>query len=386
VSIPVYFWFPVFGCLGLGFIAMSVPPVADQFMSLFSVGYGGLSFFLSAIYWTQAAIQVPAGLLVDRIGMLRAFLAALALCTIGSLGPLLQPDNLSLAVSFRLLIGVSSGMMFLVLMKILQTLTPANRVARVQGAQGAAFSLGTMLPYFTLPLFGSSGWLAAYFSGPIFCVVIGLCVFRLPLAPLRESRSTAGFAQIWQTMKDIAGSRQIWFLGCCHGLAFGSLTTLGSWLPAILADMRAGSVIDDWAVVTGAILLVGTTGRIFSGDVSRLMPRETLIRRAMLCIGLLYALMALSDAPLYALIPAVALAALCGSTYAAIFTLTIDISSPSYVATAVGFMNMIANGVNILLILLLGNTREFFGGFGPGLWLVVLIAAGLYVWGRRKFL
>jgi len=382
VSIPVYFWFPVISFLGLGFVSMSAPPVADQFMSLFSVGFSGLSFFLSAIYWTHTAVQVPAGLLVDRIGALRSLLVCITVCLIGSLGPLIQPDNLALAISFRLILGVSTGMMFLVFVTILKILAPPRHAARVQGMQGAAFCLGTMAPYLTLTHAGSSGWLAAYFSGVVFCAVLGACIFRLPLAPLKESRATADAAQVWQAMKVIATSKSIWFLGCCQGFSFGSLVTIGNWLPAILADTQTGSTLEDWAVATSAILLIGTAGRVFSGDVSRLMPRQILIRRATLCIGLLYALIALANSPLLVFIPAVALAMLCGSTYAAILTLTIDISPPAYTATAVGFMNMLANGVNIMLILLLGNTREFFGGFGLGLGLAALGAAAICAWGR----
>jgi len=382
VSIPVYFWFPVLGFLGLGFISMSAPPVADQFMSLFSVGFGGLSFFLSAIYWTHTAVQVPAGLLIDRIGAFCSLLACIALCLIGSLGPLIRPDNLALAISFRLILGVSTGMMFLLFVKILKILTPPQHAARVQGMQGAAFCLGTMLPYLTLTHAGSSGWLAAYFSGALFCAILGACIFRLPLAPLKESRAAADLAQVCQAMKVIITSRPIWFLGCCQGFSYGSLITIGNWLPAILTDTQTGSAIENWAAAAGAILLIGTVGRIFSGDVSRLMPRQLLIRRATLCIGLLYALLALANSPIFVFIPAMALAMLCGSTYAAILTLTIDISPPAYVATAVGFMNMLANGVNILLILVLGNAREFFGGFGLGLGLAALGAAGICVWGR----
>jgi MFS family permease len=177
-------------------------------------------------------------------------------------------------------------------------------------------------------------------------------------------------------------SRQLWFLGCCHGLSYGSLITVGNWLPAILADTRAGSSMENWAVATGAMLLIGTAGRIFSGDVGRLMPRQMLVRRATLCIGVLYGLLALANSPLFVLLPAVALAVLCGGTYASIFTLTTDIASPAYVATAVGFMNMLANGVGIMLILALGNTREYSGGFGLGLSLIALAAAGLCAWGR----
>ena len=382
MSIPVYFWFPILGSLGLGFISMSAPPVSDQFMNLFSVGYGGLSFFFSAIYWTHSAVQVPAGLLIDRIGTFRSLLVCIAICVIGSLGPLIQPDNLALAIAFRLVLGVSTGMMFLVLVKILQILTPPNHIARTQGAQGAAFCLGTMLPYLTLTHAGALGWLAAYLSGALICVILGVCIFRLPLPQLRANRTTADAAQVRQAIKVICTSRHIWFLGCCHGFSYGSLTTIGTWLPTILADTRAGSTIEDWAVATSAILLIGTAGRIFSGDASRLMPRQNLIRYATLCIGVLYALLALAHSPVFVLIPAVLLALLCGGTYAAILTLTIDSASPAYVATAVGFMNLLANGVNIMLILVLGNAREFSGGFGLGLGLAALSALGICAWGR----
>ena len=382
MSIPVYFWFPVICSIGIGFIYMSAPPVADQFMNIFSLGYGGLSFFLSSIYVTHSLVKVPAGLLIDRIGTFRSLLVNIAICLIGSLGPLMQPDNLAVAIFFRLILGMGTGMMFLLCVKIVQILTPAHHAARAQGMQGAAFCLGTMLPYLTLTHAGSSGWLAAYFSGVVFCAIIGACIFRLPLASLRESRTTTKAAPIRQAMKVIITSRPIWCLGCCQGFSFGSLVTIGNWLPAILTDTQAGSTIEDWAVATSAILLIGTAGRIFSGEVSRLMPRQLLIRRATLCIGVLYALLALAKSPVFVLIPAVGLAILCGSTYAAIFTLTIDISPPSYVATAVGFMTMLATGINVILILVLGNAREFSGGFGLGLGLAALGAAGIYAWGN----
>jgi len=116
-------------------------------MGIFSVGYGGLALFFSAIYWTHSAVQVPAGLLVDRIGIFQALFVSITLCVVGSLGPLIQPDNLAVAVSFRLILGVSTGMMFLLFIKILTILAPPNQVARAQGLQSAAFCLGTMLPY-----------------------------------------------------------------------------------------------------------------------------------------------------------------------------------------------------------------------------------------------
>lgn len=383
VSIPIYFWFPVLGCSGIGFIFMCIPPVADQFMGLFGVGYGGLSFFFSAIYWTHSACQVPAGLLVDRLGALKSLALCLLLIFVGNTAPLLAPDSLALAVSMRLLTGLGTGTLFLVLIKILNILTPPGHIGRAQGAQGAAFCLGTMLPYLTLPYAGKGAWLLAYLSGAAFCLVVAVLALRLPREPLRTVRSTGSLGQTWQAVKTISTSRHILFMGCCHGFTFGSLNTLGNWMPSILADRKAGSTIEDWALATSLILLLGTLGRMFSGDAAKLMPRQTLISRITLGVGVLFLVLAASGSPLAALVPALLLAGLSGCMYASVFTLTIDMSAPSYAATAAGFMNMVGNGVNILLILVLGNAREFTGSFGPGLVISGVTAIGLWYLGRR---
>ena len=95
---PVYYWFPVLGCLGIGIMFMNIPPVATQFMQLFGVGYSGLSFFLSSLFWTHALAQIPAGLIIDRLGILRSLVISAILCTACSLAPFLAPQGLGLAI------------------------------------------------------------------------------------------------------------------------------------------------------------------------------------------------------------------------------------------------------------------------------------------------
>ncbi|MDL2210646.1 MFS transporter, partial [Desulfovibrio sp. OttesenSCG-928-O18] len=343
VSIPLYFWFPVLGSIGLGFFFMNIPPVADQFMTIFGVGYAGLSFFLSAIYWTHSLVQVPAGIFIDRIGAVRSLILCLAICFVCSAAPFLAPDNLWLASLLRLVLGAGTGALFLAMVKVAKILTPPNHIARVQGAQGAAFCCGTMLPYLTLPWAGAYGWVAAYLSGAVFCAVYALTMLRLPRERLRQGPSSATLVQVWAALKIIATSKHIWFLGACHGFAYGSLNTIGNWLPSMLADRKPGTTLEDWAIATSVMLLIGTAARILGGEASRFMPRRVLLCRVVLIIGVFYWAMATATSPLPLLTLAVILAFICGATYASVFTLAIDMAEPAYVATAVGFMNMVAN-------------------------------------------
>ena len=41
-------------------------------------------------------------------------------------------------------------------------MAPPEKIAQAQGIQGAAFSLGTMLPFVTLPYLGNEAWRFSY--------------------------------------------------------------------------------------------------------------------------------------------------------------------------------------------------------------------------------
>ena len=75
---------------------MSVAPLSTQFMSLFGIGYAGLSLFLSGLLWSHSLVQLPAGLILDKIGVYRGFLIAIAIAVVANCLPFLAPDDLSL--------------------------------------------------------------------------------------------------------------------------------------------------------------------------------------------------------------------------------------------------------------------------------------------------
>ncbi|CAK7059161.1 MAG: Hexuronate transporter [Desulfovibrio sp.] len=383
ISIPIYFWYPILCTFGLGLMFMNIPPVTEQFMDLFGVKYGGLSFFLSAIFWSHSIVQVPAGIFIDRLGALRSLVLCICICAVFSLLPFLAPRSLALAAFSRFALGVGTGALFLVAVKISKILTPPNYITRVQGAQGAAFCLGTMVPYVILPYLGPYGWAASYLLGVVIAAVLALGILKLPRESLGKTSSEGSLGQVWGAVKVIAGSKGIWIIGACHGFAYGTLTTIGNWLPSILADTRPGTVTKDWAIATSIMLLVGTAGRAFGGELPRIAPRGSVIAKAVCLIGVLYLGLAFSHNPLPLIACALVLAFVCGGTYASVFTLTIDISAPIYVATAVGFMNMVANFVGVALTVLLGNVRDFTGGFSSGLMIAGGVALALWIFARR---
>ncbi len=372
----MYIIYPLIGSLTLGFLFMNIPPVNKQFMTLFGVGYDGLSLFLSGLLWSHALSQVPAGLVVDRLGVWRSLLISMSAGIICNILPFLAPENLTLAITLRFIGGLCTGLGFLAIVKVLMVLTPPEKLTTVQGIQGAGFCFGTIIPYLLLPLFGSYGWYFSYILGALFLALTLGLTFSLPADKIKNENRGApkSVKTVMADVKIILSSKPIWVLGIFHGFSYGSLTNLGQWLPSILTDLDTQGRTALWAMATMGVLLVGTLGRAFGRKLSFGQTRVQQTVLAIVLIGFLYLALAASHNAWLGAGVGLLMALVCGSTYGAIFTLTGEAVSASYVATAIGLMNMIANLFNVVLTIVFGYVREHTGSFSSG-----LLAAGLFV-------
>jgi MFS family permease len=374
---PVYLWYPILVSMGLGFTFMNIPPVNRQFMALFGVGYDGLSWFLSGLFWTHALMQLPAGIIADRRGPWTVLMAGLGIGTAANALPFLAPSSLALATAMRAFLGVGTSLSFLALMKVIVVLAPSEKLPSIQGLQGAGFSLGFVLPYAILPHLGESAWPWAYLIGAAALAAAMGLAFLLPRAALGPTERARPAAEISRAVWAIVTSRPIWFLGIFHGLSYGSLNNLGNWLPSILADLDGRGDPTAWAGAAVALLLLGTLGRACGGRLSERLTRGRAVNAATLVICCLYLAMGLAGPEYWVLGSAFLMALACGSTYGGVFTLSAEVGV-GYAATSMGVMNMIGNLVNGLRTLFFGDVREYTGRFTPSLIAVGLL--GLFLW------
>ena len=375
-----YIWFPALISAMGGYLFMSVAPLSTQFMALFGVGYAGMSLFLSGLLWSHSLVQLPAGLILDKLGVYRGFLIAIIIALVSNLLPFLAPENLALATALRFFGGLSSGVLFLAGVKVTAMMAPPEKIAQAQGIQGAAFSLGTMLPFVTLPYLGNEAWRFSYLIPATLSLVVIALSLLLPASVRKNNAGNSNsLANLLNALKFVATSVPIWTLGMFHGLSYGTLNNLGQWLPSILADLHGQSTALGWSLATGAVLLLGTLARAYGSVLLRWYTRSWIINTAVMLIGICYIVLGLIGNVYVGLAVGIALALFGGSTYGSIFSLTGQTVSPVYVATAAGFMNMIANIANVMLTLILGTVREYTGSFSMALCATGIFA--LLVWG-----
>lgn len=377
-------WFPAVISISAGYFFMSVAPLSTQFMALFGVGYAGLSLFLSGLLWAHSLVQLPAGLILDKIGVYRGFLIAISIAIIANLLPFLAPDSLGLATGLRFMAGLSSGSLFLAGVKVTGMLAPPEKIAQAQGIQGASFCLGTMLPFITLPCLGNGSWRFSYLIPVALATSAAVLSLFLP-SRVRKNTTSSGTTprDLITALKTVSTSIPIWTLGIFHGLSYGTLNNLGQWLPSILADMNEKSTAVAWSLATGFILLIGTLGRASGSALLRWFSRSWIINTAILAIGLLYIALGLTGDIYTGLLIGTLLAIMGGINYGSIFSLTGNVVSPAYLATAAGFMNMIANIANVTLTLVLGTVREYTGSFSMALCATGVFALLIWFAGRK---
>src|SRR5512134_2133319 len=97
----------------LGFIFLNIPPALDLLMALYGASYTQISILISALLWSHALMQIPAGLITDRLGLRRALVICLTFMAVGGLFPALAP-SLEIAIAGRVLTGIGTGLAFIV--------------------------------------------------------------------------------------------------------------------------------------------------------------------------------------------------------------------------------------------------------------------------------
>ncbi|MDX3581138.1 MULTISPECIES: MFS transporter [Streptomyces] len=174
VGVSVYFVAVIFRT-SLGVAGLDA---ADRFQ----VGASALSTFSIIQLLVYAGMQIPVGLLVDRLGTKKVLTLGILLFTAGQIGFALSPSY-GTALASRALLGCGDAMTFISVLRLGSRWFPARRgpmVAQMAGLVGMAGNLVSTL--LLARLLHGVGWTAAFAGSS----VAGLVVLVLTLLFLKD--------------------------------------------------------------------------------------------------------------------------------------------------------------------------------------------------------
>jgi predicted MFS family arabinose efflux permease len=220
---------------------------------------GALGLLTSAYFVSFAAMQIPAGMLLDRYGPRRVEPVLLLLAGTGALMFALAEGEGALIVA-RALIGAGASVCLMAPMKAIAAWYPADTQASLSGWMMVAGGTGALAA--TAPLeyaLRFASWRAVFAGLAVATYVVAAWIwFRVPDMP--AFRAAAGFKAQWAGVRSIFGHPRFWWIAPLGGLGMGSFFAMqGLWSVPWLIEVSGydRSIAARHLLVMGTLMLAG---------------------------------------------------------------------------------------------------------------------------------
>ena len=302
---------------------------------------GLLSAALAAPY---AALQFPAGMLVDRLGVRLATGAGLSLVLVAHLLALTAPLP-ALAMAARFASGVGFAVCFVSGAELARASGRGSRGMGVFGGVALAASgvsvLGVALAEPGL------GWRAPWATSAAVSGVALVVALRLPRAGPRRAGPRAALADL-PALPTLLLDGQLFRLALVHAVTLGLGLVLSTWATTLLVDVWSFGPAAA-AVVGSLVLGLSVVSRPLGGQVAAVLPARNRALWAVALVACAGATAALASpgVAVVAVVAVVVLGTFSGLPFAAVVQAA-QARQPVRPAAAVGLMNTLAFGLVVV--------------------------------------
>lgn len=334
--------------LALGFSFGNIGPIADLISIEYGIGLVTVGVMTMAVALVHALAQIPSGRIADRFGARRVALAGIVVVVVTNALALIAPSA-GLAIGMRLLMGLGTGAAFIAGTQYVRTIGPV-----AQGTFGGAALGGAGLAIAVMPTVATGlGWRAPWIAS---IVVLGVAFALLVVAP----RGPPALGAVG-TRQGSAGRRgglfhdpALYRLGAMHMASMGLSLVVANWIVTMLT--RTTTLTVELAGALGSMtLLLGMATRPLGGWLMRRRPEHT---RTAIAVSLTACaagtiLVAAGGPVALPVVGAALIGFWAGIPFAPVFQGASQ-RRPEAPGTAVGLVNMMANGVVVIGTPLLG--------------------------------
>ena len=334
----------------------------------FHVSAAALGTFAVLQLLVYAVMQVPVGVMVDRVGPRVLVVGGAALMALGQLA-LALAHSMTAAILARVLVGAGDAMTFISVLRLVAAWFPARRVPLVTQLTGIVGQTGQILSAIPLvALLHGPGWTPAFLSAASLSLLAGLLVVALVRDSPDGNRTSQDAPSMAQVRRDLVSAWR-------HpGTRLGLWTHFTTMFPGAVFVMlwgfpflTSGEGLSPRAA--GALLtvfvLVGMAAAPFLGELVARHP----LRRSWLVLGIVgtvitawTAVLALPrPAPSWLLLILVVTMAIAGPGSMIGFDYARTFNPPNRFGTATGIVNVGGFVATLVTILLVGVILDLTG-------------------------
>ena len=353
----------------LGFFQRMAPAVmVDELMRDFSIS-GALMGNLSATYfYAYAAMQIPSGLLVDKIGPRRLSTYACIVTAIGVLTFAWGP-NLWFAYAGRFLVGASVAVAFVTCMKLAGHWFPTNKFATVTGVALLFGNIGGVLAGVPLSeAVAGVGWRTAMAASGIITLITAMIIWLV----VRDDPSEYGYkshahASVRENgnlpagaaLRSVIARKDTWLLFFAGGLSAAPvLVFAGLWGVPYLTQVY-GLERSTAATITSTMLIAWAMGGPLLGALSdRLGVRKLPYLVGVVLTTIFWAIFLFVKLPYMLLYPLLAAIGFFSGALIIGFAFAREVNHPGASGATGGVVNMSVLGIAAIMQPVLGKILD----------------------------
>jgi MFS family permease len=240
------------------------------------ISHGAMGMLISAYFFVYGVMQVPSGILSDRLGA-RKTIIIFTMLTIGGVFLFWVSTSYNMLFVAQFLVGIGCSTFYINAVKLVSTWFPANRKATAIGVLSASSGLGNTVSYMGFPIAVATlgGWRTLY----LWLSVILVANWVMNIFILKDNQTllvnapTQGKPSILSSIVTTISDRRLWpFL---LGYVMSSMSwVFMNWMAQFLIDTRGFTYLQVGQIASAGTI-AGMPGCILVAAISdRLKKRK----------------------------------------------------------------------------------------------------------------
>jgi MFS family permease len=378
VLVALLFLAAIIGYIDRGSMSVAMPVLGKELD--FTPSQKG--WLLSSFFMSYALFQIGAGALIDRFGVYWLFAIGFVLWSLATMATGLASGMAGLVV-MRLLLGVGESVMFPGFSKVVSGAFPPAARGFPNSVLDAGTKIGPALGVFVGGLLVSGyGWrYMFYVLGALSLLWVLPWLVWGPRQSTAEPVAASTAVADGPGFRDILSCRDAWgtFLGAsCYTYAYFFLLT---WLPSYLVDVRQLS-LKEMGVIGSAPYLASAAAALLTGWLSDTLVKRgvaaTLVRKSVVCVGLLLSAAALpaalvQNAQLSLWLIVLAYVAF-GIFASNLWTISQTLAGPAAASRWAGLQNCLGGLTGVLAPAITGYLIEYTGSYNVAFMFTAILA------------
>jgi nitrate/nitrite transporter NarK len=364
-----YRWAILAVCV-LGFMQTHVhrvgfAPLIPTFIADLGLGYAAAGTIMASYFWTYALMQMPVGMLTDRLGARRVMLACMGVMAVGALAFALA-HTWTQSLLARCVVGAGAAATWLPGLRLIHEWFPLRERGLATGLFSSGGGIGATAALLLLPVLAEHlGWRVGYALLAVPVLITMAAVWALVAAEPRGRGAAAGGGGFTAAMRDVLAMPVLWPFNLYVLFSYGGYFALLTWLPTFLVKSeglgQAGAGVVT-ALVTGGTIVSWPLAGALSDRVGRRKPVFLVSQAMSVVVCLVFAWVVPGRGAAAAAVAAALTGLLLGGLITP-FVMVTELVPPRLMGTASGVVNLFCFVGGLIVPVVLGYVLDLTGSF-----------------------